>query len=181
MWNVPNMLTLLRIFLVPLLVVVLLTEFPDKEFWGLGIFLVAAFTDLMDGIIARRMRQITVTGALLDPIADKLLMSAAFISLVEIGLAPSWMVTVIVGREFAVSGLRMIALEQHGVAVSASIWGKAKTGTQVVAVALLILGEQLGRWQLVGVMVLWLALAMTVASMVVYFVNCWPYLQERAS
>ena len=82
MWNVPNLLTLLRIFLVPLLVVVLLTELPDKEYWGLGIFLLEALTDALDGIIARRTKTITTTGAMLDPVADKLLMSAAFISLV---------------------------------------------------------------------------------------------------
>ena len=93
MWNLPNMLTLLRIFLVPLLVVVLLTEIPNKGIWGLSIFLLAALTDLVDGIIARRTDRITVAGTLLDPLADKILMSAAFISLVELGLAPSWMVT----------------------------------------------------------------------------------------
>ena len=111
MWNIPNSLTLLRIVMAPLLVVVLLTEFPDKEIWGLVIFLIAALTDALDGMIARRTNRITVTGAMLDPIADKLLMSAAFISLVELGLAPAWMVTIIVGREFAVTGLRLIALE----------------------------------------------------------------------
>ncbi len=110
MWNIPNMLTLFRIFLVPLLVVVLLTEVPDKEYWGLGIFLLAALTDALDGIIARRTDRITTTGAMLDPIADKLLMSAAFISLVELQQAPAWMVTLIVGREFAVTALRLIAL-----------------------------------------------------------------------
>ena len=122
MWNVPNSLTLLRILLAPLLVVVLLTEFPDKEIWGLVIFLVAALTDALDGIIARRTNRITVTGAMLDPIADKLLMSAAFISLVELGLAPAWMVTLIVGREFAVTGLRLIALERN-IPISANFWG----------------------------------------------------------
>ncbi len=168
MWNLPNSLTVLRIFLVPLLVAVLLTEFPDKEFWGLAIFLLAALTDLMDGIIARRTNRITVTGTLLDPIADKLLMSAAFISLVELGLAPAWMVTVIVGREFAVTALRMIAMAQN-VAIAANWWGKVKTGSQVVAVALLILGKKLGTWMVLGRIALWVALIMTVVSMVTYF------------
>ncbi len=172
MWNVPNTLTIIRIFMVPLLVVVLLTEFPGKEFWGLAIFLLAALTDLMDGMIARRTGKTTVTGALLDPIADKLLMSAAFISLVELGLAPSWIVTVIVGREFAVTGLRLIALER-GIAISANAWGKAKTGSQVVAVSLLILGRQLGKWIVVGHLVLWVALVLTVISMVTYFHQNW--------
>ena len=136
MWNVPNSLTVFRIFLAPLLVVVLLTEFPDKEIWGLVIFLVAALTDALDGMIARRTNRITVTGAMLDPIADKLLMSAAFISLVGLDLAPAWMVTLIVGREFAVTGLRLIALERN-VPISANVWGKAKTTTQIIAVSLL--------------------------------------------
>jgi CDP-diacylglycerol--glycerol-3-phosphate 3-phosphatidyltransferase len=177
MWNVPNTLTMLRIFMVPLLVVVLLTEFPDKEFWGLGIFLLAALTDLMDGIIARRTNRTTATGALLDPIADKLLMSAAFISLVELGLAPAWMVTCIVGREFAVTGLRLVAL-QNEITIAANVWGKAKTASQVVAVALLILGNQLGQWMVLGLIALWVALALTVVSMVVYVQQNWRVVTE---
>lgn len=172
MWNLPNSLTVARIFMVPVLVAVLLTEFPDREFWGLGIFLLAAATDLMDGIIARRTKRLTVTGALLDPVADKLLISAAFISLVELGLAPSWMVTCIVGREFAVTALRMVAIERR-IPIAANAWGKAKTGSQVVAVALLILGRQLGQWIILGTLALWVALALTVLSMVIYFVRYW--------
>jgi len=168
MWNIPNTLTMLRIFMVPLLVVVLLTEIPDREFWGLGIFLLAGLTDLLDGIIARRTKTITVTGAMLDPIADKLLISAAFISLVELGLAPSWMVTCIVGREFAVTALRLIALEQQ-VPIAANIWGKAKTVSQFICVAILILGRQLGQWIILGTVALWITLALTVLSMVIYF------------
>lgn len=177
MWNVPNSLTLLRIVMAPLLVVVLLTEFPDKEIWGLVIFLVAALTDALDGMIARRTNRITVTGAMLDPIADKLLMSAAFISLVELGLAPAWMVTLIVGREFAVTGLRLIALERN-IPISANFWGKAKTTTQIIAVSLLIFGSHLGKWQGLGTIVLWIALVLTVISMVVYFQQNWKIIRE---
>jgi CDP-diacylglycerol--glycerol-3-phosphate 3-phosphatidyltransferase len=182
MWNLPNSLTLARILMAPLLVVVLLTEIPDKAFWGLGIFLVAASTDLMDGIIARRTNRITVTGALLDPIADKLLMSAAFISLVELGLAPAWMVFCIVGREFAVTALRMVAIQRQ-LSIAANIWGKVKTGTQVAAVSLLIFGHgdplqwrvvaSVHHWRVLGAIALWLALAFTLASMVVYFWQNW--------
>jgi CDP-diacylglycerol--glycerol-3-phosphate 3-phosphatidyltransferase len=172
MWNVPNSLTMLRIFMAPLLVVVLLTELPDKEFWGLAIFLLAALTDLLDGIIARRTNRITVIGAMLDPIADKLLMSAAFISLVGLDLAPAWMVFCIVAREFAVTGLRMVALERK-IAISANKWGKAKTLSQVVAVSLLILGRQLGQWEGLSVIALWVALVLTMVSMVVYLVQNW--------
>jgi CDP-diacylglycerol---glycerol-3-phosphate 3-phosphatidyltransferase len=136
--NLPNALTLLRIFLVPFLVVVLLTKFDGREIVGLVIFLTATATDFFDGWLARRRGQITTLGTLLDPIADKLLISAAFISLVELGLAPAWMVVLVVGREFAVSGLRAIASGQ-GLVIPASPWGKAKMLSQILAVSLLIL------------------------------------------
>jgi len=171
-WNLPNSLTLGRILMVPLLVVVLLTRFSGSEFWGLGIFLLAALTDLADGMIARRTKAVTVTGTLLDPIADKLLISAAFISLVELGLAPAWMVAVIVGREFAVSGLRQVA-HQQGVVIAANWWGKLKTLAQIVAISLLIVSYQLGEWAMVATVALWVALAMTVASLVSYFTGFW--------
>jgi CDP-diacylglycerol--glycerol-3-phosphate 3-phosphatidyltransferase len=167
-WNIPNLLTLFRIFLVPLLVVVLLTEVPDKEYWGLGIFLLAALTDALDGIIARRTETITTTGAMLDPIADKLLMSAAFISLVELQQVPAWMVTLIVGREFAVTALRLIALER-GVAISANWLGKAKTTSQIITVSILIFSINSTRWEIVALIALWITVSLTVASMVVYF------------
>jgi len=168
MWNLPNTLTIVRIFLAPVLVVVLLTEFPEKEFWGLGIFLLAALTDILDGIIARRTNRITVTGALLDPVADKLLMSGAFISLAELGVAPAWMVFLIIAREFAVTGLRLVALE-HGVPISANRLGKAKTTSQVVAVSLLIFSLRFPVWAPLATVALWVAIALTMVSMVVYF------------
>lgn len=172
MWNLPNALTMFRILLVPLLVVVLLTRFDGSELWGLGIFLLAATTDLVDGMVARRFKKVTRAGALLDPIADKLLVSAAFISLVELGLAPAWMVVVIIAREFAVTGLRQIATTQ-GLVISANWWGKAKTLTQIVAISLLIVSFQLGRWAMLGRIALWIALVMTVASLVSYFGSFW--------
>jgi len=172
MWNLPNTLTIVRIFLAPVLVVVLLTEFPEKEFWGLGIFLLAALTDILDGIIARRTNRITVTGALLDPIADKLLMSGAFISLAELGVAPAWMVFLIIAREFAVTGLRLVALER-GVPISANRLGKAKTTSQVVTVSLLIFSLRFPVWAPLATVALWVAIALTLVSMVVYFWQNW--------
>src|SRR5687768_15258931 len=148
-WNVPNALTLLRIFLVPFLVVVLLTKFDGREYVGLAIFLLAAATDFFDGFFARRHRKVTRLGMLLDPIADKLLISAAFISLVELGVAPAWMVVIIIGREFAVSGLRSIA-SQQGVTIAASPLGKTKTITQVVAISILILHYELGEFMFIS-------------------------------
>ena len=107
--NLPNALTLSRIFLVPLLVVVLLTRADFWELIGGAIFGVAALTDWLDGYLARRRKQVTTLGIMLDPVADKMLISAAFISLVQMELVPAWMVVVIVGREFAVMGLRMVS------------------------------------------------------------------------
>ncbi len=141
--NLPNSLTLLRIFIVPLLVVVLLTKFSEdwvglpQHIAGVSLFLIAALTDALDGWIARRRRQVSKLGILLDPIADKLLISAAFISLVENQLAPAWAVVIIVGREFAVTGLRSIAAAE-GWAIPASKAGKIKMFSQVVTIALLI-------------------------------------------
>jgi CDP-diacylglycerol---glycerol-3-phosphate 3-phosphatidyltransferase len=171
-WNLPNALTLLRIFLVPFLVVVLLTKFSGREYAGLAIFLVAAITDFFDGFIARRRNQMTRLGALLDPIADKLLMSAAFISLVEMDPThvPAWMVVIIIGREFAVSGLRSIAAQQ-GVTISASPLGKGKMVSQVIAISLLILGHELGEFRLIGMVALWVVMLFALVSAIDYFVK----------
>lgn len=148
--NLPNFLTLLRIFIVPLLVVVLLTPFSEnwlgfpRHLLGVALFLGAALTDYLDGHFARRRDQVTRLGQLLDPIADKLLISAALISLVENQLAPAWAVVIIIGREFAVTGLRSIAAAD-GVIISASRMGKFKMLLQVLTVALLIVSSVAGR------------------------------------
>ncbi len=162
--------TLLRIFLVPFLVVVLLTKFTGREYAGLAIFLVAAITDFLDGWLARRRNQTTRLGALLDPIADKLLMSAAFISLVEMDPkhVPAWMVVIIIGREFAVSGLRSIAAQQ-GVTIAASPLGKGKMVSQVIAISLLILGYELGQFRIIGTAALWVVMLFALVSGLDYF------------
>src|SRR3954447_10169018 len=167
-WNLPNSLTLSRIFLVPILVVVLLTKYSNRL--GLTIFLVAALTDFFDGYFARRMKKITRLGVLLDPIADKLLMSAAFISLVELGLARAWMVVIIIGREFAVSGLRAIAAQQ-GVTIAASPLGKTKMISQVVAIALLIVSYELGEFRFTSEIALWVVVLFSLWSGVDYFLK----------
>jgi len=172
--NLPNALTLTRIFLVPFLVVVLLTKFDERETVGLIIFLTAVATDFLDGWLARRRSQITTLGTLLDPIADKLLISAAFISLVELGLAPAWMVVVIIGREFAVSGLRSIA-SGRGIVIPASGWGKAKMVTQIAAVSLLILALRHEQFATPGRIALWLVVAVALTS------NCRPRSCSRRS
>lgn len=182
--NLPNTLTLSRIFLVPLLVAALFsTRIPNHELYATAIFLAAALTDLFDGYFARRRRQITTLGVLLDPIADKLLISAAFISLVQVEpvWVPAWMVVIIVGREFAVSGLRGIAASQ-GFAIAANELGKAKTVIQVLAITVIILGHRYGEITVAGVHVnlqllgwigLWLVVILALLSAFSYFRKFW--------
>jgi CDP-diacylglycerol--glycerol-3-phosphate 3-phosphatidyltransferase len=177
--NLPNALTLLRIFLVPFLVVVLLTKWEGRETVGLIIFLTATATDFLDGWLARRRGEITTLGTLLDPIADKLLISAAFISLVELGLAPAWMVVVVIGREFAVSGLRSIA-SGRGIVIPASAWGKAKMLTQIGAVSMLILALRHEWFEVPGRYALWIVVAVALISGTEYFVRFWKRVTRDA-
>lgn len=172
MLNVPNLLSIFRILLVPPLVVVLLTKFEGKEFVGLGLFLLAAAMDFFDGYLARRHKQVTRLGTLLDPAADKILISAAFISLVELdpSLVPAWMVVVIIAREFAVTSLRSFAAAESLV-IPSGLSGKIKTGVQVVSIALLIIYQQLGEFRHLAPLSLWVALAVTVYSGIEYFVR----------
>ena len=174
--NLPNALTVTRIFLVPLLVVVLLTEFEGrmvlgmrKEIVGATIFGLASLTDWLDGYLARRRKQVTALGQMMDPIADKLLISAALVSLVQMNLAPAWMVAVIIGREFAVTGLRSLAYNR-GIAIAASSLGKIKMVAQVVAILLLILGrEYLQQFVVLGQIALWLVVMTSLASGLDYY------------
>jgi CDP-diacylglycerol--glycerol-3-phosphate 3-phosphatidyltransferase len=174
--NLPNALTLVRIFAVPLLVAVLFTK--DHMLIAALIFLAASLTDLLDGYLARKTGQITTLGVLLDPVADKLLISAAFISLIP-DIVPAWMVVIIVGREFAVSGLRSIASTQ-GFTISASELGKIKMVAQVAAISLLILGHQefppLFR---VGQFALYAVVLFSVVSAVDYFRTFWNQIDGR--
>ena len=168
----PNLLSLFRILLVPLLVVVLLTKFDGKEFVGLFVFLLASVTDLLDGWIARRFRLETRLGKLLDPAADKILTAAAFISLVEMAptVVPAWMVVVIISRELAVSALRSFVAAED-VVIGASLAGKVKTVVQVIAICLIIIYNQLGEFSHLAPISLWIAVAVTLYSGIEYFVR----------
>ena len=185
--NLPNSLTILRIFFIPLLVVVLLTREPNVIFWGVPInfavwgaliLLAAAATDWADGYYARRNQQVTTLGILLDPIADKLLISAAFISLVEMRLVAAWMVVVIIGREITVLGLRNIA-SAEGFTIPASALGKTKMVLQVLAVCALILGEKHVAIHLLGTILVWLMVVSAVASAFQYFLTFWSQVDDR--
>jgi CDP-diacylglycerol--glycerol-3-phosphate 3-phosphatidyltransferase len=174
--NLPNALTLVRMFLVPLLVVVLLTEFEGrhlfgvpKEVLGAAIFAIASVTDWLDGYLARRRRQVTWLGQMLDPIADKLLTSAAFISLVQLELAPAWMVALIIGREFAVTALRSLAYTK-GITIPASPLGKIKMASQVATILMLLLGwGPMPALLPLGRIALWFVMVAAVVSAVDYY------------
>ncbi|HTD45095.1 MAG TPA: CDP-diacylglycerol--glycerol-3-phosphate 3-phosphatidyltransferase [Bryobacteraceae bacterium] len=180
--NGPNLLTLLRIFFVPLLVAALLGEDFSAPWMGqfqfsrdtfaLLIFLAAAATDLLDGYLARRWGQITTVGTLLDPIADKLLISAALISLVDIHRAPAWMVILIIGREFAVSGLRSIAAA-GGYMMEASELGKSKMVAQVAAIALVIAGIRWPALNEIAMLAMWTVVLFALVSAADYFRKFW--------
>jgi len=165
--NAPNILTVLRILMIPVIVVALLNETKEGDVIAAGLFALAALTDGLDGYIARRHRQETTFGKLMDPLADKLLVTAALISLVSLDRLAAWVAMVIIAREFAVTGLRSVAAER-GVVISASWLGKAKTGLQVAAIIGLIAFEPTP----VGVDILvYAAVAMTVISGADYFLG----------
>jgi CDP-diacylglycerol---glycerol-3-phosphate 3-phosphatidyltransferase len=182
--NIPNALTILRIFFVPLLVATLVEDnawvrLPVTNEWlALGIFLAAAGTDLLDGYLARRWKQVTTVGTLLDPIADKLLISAALISLVQVGVLPGWMAILIVGREFAVSGLRQIAAAE-GYTIKASDLGKTKMFSQVVAVSCMLLAVRHPNLRTPGMVLMWIVVVFAMLSAISYFRKFWRKVDER--
>ena len=184
--NLPNTLTILRIFFVPLLVAALVQEnvsfrvsgyLITKEWLALAIFLVAAATDLLDGYLARRWRQVTTIGTLLDPIADKLLVSAALISLVQVRVLPGWMAILIVGREFAVSGLRSIAATE-GYIIKASDLGKTKMVSQVVAISCMMLSIGYPLLRLPAMILMWTVVFFALLSAGSYFAKFWRKVDE---
>ena len=179
--NVPNTLTMLRIALIPFLIYALLAAFRGHEFVALGIFLLASFTDTVDGFWARRTNKITALGQLLDPIADKLLMVSAFICLVAEQHVAAWMAVVIIGREIAVTGFRALAASK-GVIIPASWPGKLKMGLETATIAVLILGPPIvGKFYLVGRIGLWLTMALAVFSAAEYFRKYGPALLKEPS
>jgi CDP-diacylglycerol---glycerol-3-phosphate 3-phosphatidyltransferase len=170
-WNVPNSLTVLRILSIPALVVVLLKDFHGGSVAGFAIFVFACLTDMLDGFLARRKQMVTVFGQLLDPIADKLLIASALICLVEQRVVPAWMAVIIIGREFAVTGFRMIA-SSRGLNIAASSLGKLKMTSETVTLALLMLGPRyLGRLYIIPSLGLWLIIAVAIASAAEYYVR----------
>ena len=172
--NVPNVLTVLRIVAVPVVVVALLDETPSGDVIAAAVFALAALTDGLDGYIARRREQITTFGKLMDPLADKLLITAALVSLVSLDRLAAWVAMVIIAREFAVTGLRSVAAER-GAVIAASWLGKVKTGLQVLAIFALIAFEDTPLWVDFTV---YAAVAMTVISGLDYFFGLRRHMAE---
>ena len=196
--NLPNYLSFIRILMVPVLVVVLLTKVSNHEIIGVIVFWIASITDLLDGYFARRLKQVTTLGKLLDPLADKLLVCGALISLVELQVASAWITFIILSREIAITGLRGIASEE-GITIQAGRLGKWKLGAQIAAISCLILGPKLDstlyswtkisifysfiRWPKpvafflgMGTLFLWLAMALAIWSAITYFQAFWKKL-----
>lgn len=170
--NLPNKLTVLRVIMIPFFVFFLLWEGGQNQTFrliSLAIFIVASLTDLLDGKIARKYNLVTDFGKFMDPLADKLLVCSALICLVSMDRLPAWMVIVIISREFIISGFRLVASD-NGVVIAASYWGKFKTTFQMLMIIVLFL-DLGGIFDLIGQILTWAALILTVVSLVDYLVK----------
>lgn len=163
--NLPNKLTVLRVILIPFFIYFLM--YTPYKYVALAIFIIASLTDLLDGKIARKYNLVTNFGKFMDPLADKLLVCAALICFVEQAILPSWMVIIIISREFIISGFRLVAVEQ-GVVIAANYWGKVKTTCQMIMIVLLVAQIPLPIFDVLEQIFIWAALIMTVVSLVVY-------------
>jgi CDP-diacylglycerol---glycerol-3-phosphate 3-phosphatidyltransferase len=181
-WNIPNILTLMRIAAIPLMVLLLMSGERESSFWAAALFSAASFTDWLDGYLARKMGIVTVFGKFLDPIADKLIVMAALIMIIPLGRVPAWIVLIILGREIIITGLRGIA-SSEGIVIEASDLGKFKTIFQIVAIIALLLHYDyhwffsadhpllIANMHNVGMFYLWIAFVITVWSGVDYLLK----------
>ena len=178
--NLPNKLTILRVIMIPFFVAALLYDGganQNMRYVAAALFIIASLTDMLDGKIARKYNLVTNFGKFMDPLADKLLVCSALICLIELEQLPSWMVIIIVSREFIISGFRLIAAEQ-GIVIAASYWGKFKTTFQMIAVILMIV--DLPVLHILTVACTWIALVLTVVSLVDYIAKNHKVLTEGA-
>ena len=177
--NLPNKLTVFRVILVIPFVVLLLGQYSQYSNWiATAIFIIACLTDLLDGKIARKYNLVTNFGKFMDPLADKLLVCSAIICLIELERIPSWIVVIIIAREFVISGFRLIASD-NGVVIAASMWGKYKTTFQMIMVIMLIINIAHPIYQLVATIVTYIALILTVVSLVDYVVKNKDVLKDQ--
>lgn len=169
--NLPNKLTVLRIFMIPFFVLFTLVDLVPgySKYIAVAIFIVASLTDFLDGKIARKYNLVTNFGKFMDPLADKLLVCAALICLVSVDMLPAWMVIVIISREFIISGFRLVASD-NGIVIAASYWGKFKTTFQMLMIIVLLL-DLGGAFDLVGEILTWIALILTIISLLDYLVK----------
>lgn len=170
--NLPNKLTVARVIMIPFFVFFLLFN-PANEYYkwiALGIFVIASLTDMLDGKIARKYNLVTDFGKFMDPLADKLLVCSAMIGLIQLGRIPAWIVIVIIAREFVISGFRLIAAD-NGRVIAASYWGKFKTTFQMIMVILMIANIHIYAIYIITQIVMWIALALTIISLVDYLVK----------
>lgn len=169
--NLPNKLTVLRVIMIPFFVVFMLMDITGAaDKWiALAIFIVASLTDLLDGKIARKYNLVTNFGKFMDPLADKLLVSAAMICMIEKGMLASWIVIIIISREFIISGFRLVASD-GGIVIAASYWGKFKTVFQMMMIIVLIM-DLGGVFDIIGTALVWIALALTIVSLIDYVIK----------
>ena len=177
--NLPNKLTLFRVILIPFFIAFLMIPgIPFGKWIALGIFIVASLTDFLDGYIARKNNLVTNFGKFMDPIADKVLVCSAFICLVELAMIPAWMVIIIIARELVIDGFRLVASD-NGVVIAASYWGKFKTTFQMVAVCLMI--ANLEPLRIITLIITWIAVLLTIISLIDYIVKNKDVMKESAS
>ena len=169
--NLPNKLTILRVILIPVFVAFLLDPLarPGAKWIALLIFIVASVTDALDGNIARKYNLVTNFGKFMDPLADKLLVCSALIAFVDMDMMPTWIVMIIIAREFIISGFRLVASD-NGIVIAAGIWGKLKTVCQMVMIIVLI-ADLGGAFEIIGTVLIWLSLVLTIISLVDYLYN----------
>lgn len=178
--NLPNKLTIFRVILIPFFVFFMLAPyFPDNgKYIAVAIFIIASLTDMLDGKIARKYNLVTNFGKFMDPLADKLLVCSAMICLVATGQLASWIVIIIISREFIISGFRLIAAD-NGIVIAASYWGKFKTVFQMLMIIVLILDIQNAGFQVLGVILTYVALILTVVSLIDYIAKNKQVLKEQ--
>ena len=177
--NLPNKLTMFRVVLIPFFIVFLLASLTPYDKWiALAIFIIASLTDLLDGKIARKYNLVTNFGKFMDPLADKLLVCSALICLIELDRIPSWMVIVIIAREFIISGFRLVASD-NGVVIAASYWGKFKTTFQMIMIVMLILNFDNEMYQICATVITYIALLLTLISLFDYIAKNKDVLKEQ--
>ena len=178
--NLPNKLTILRVILIPFFVFFMLAPYFEGygNYIAVAIFIIASFTDFLDGYLARRDNLVTNFGKFMDPLADKLLVCAALICLIQTGQLPAWVVIIIISREFIISGFRLIASD-NGVVIAASYWGKFKTVSQMLMVIVMILNIPHIAFEILGTVLMWLAVVLTIVSLLDYIVKNKDVLKDQ--